>query len=184
MKRFLLALFVTMSQLCNAQFVLTPSAGLMTEDGPFVIKREATEAENYYAAKKAVEQVVAGANVGDQEYEKSFLVTSAFKEHKRLPGALIASYWTVEYTLEIDCSDGQISISFKELGPLAVASKKGEVFGHVYPTTGRNSMIGNIMGAQYVFNSKGEVAKGCKKLKEIFEDFANNLAKDIENSLK
>ena len=55
-KYFLLtALFALMSLCCNAQFKLTPSAGLMTEDGPYTITKSGSEVENYEAAKKAVE---------------------------------------------------------------------------------------------------------------------------------
>ena len=74
-------------------------------------------------------------------------------------------------------------VSFKQIGPLE-ASKKGEVIMNVYPTTGKNSMLMGVSGIQYIFNSKGVVAKGCKKMKEIFEDYANTLVKDIENNLK
>ena len=51
-KNVLSALFAIVSLCCNAQFVLTPSAGLMTEDGPYTILRNGSESENYDAAKK------------------------------------------------------------------------------------------------------------------------------------
>lgn len=45
-------------------------------------------------------------------------------------------------------------------------------------------MFTQISGIQYIFNSKGVVAKGCKKMKDIFEEYANSLVKNIENNLK
>lgn len=178
----IIALFA-ISMCCYAQFVLTPSSGLMTEDGPYTIIRDGSESENYYAAKKSIEVAIPDAEIGEAEYEKSFNVTSAFKDHRTLPGALVATDWRIDYTLLIECTDGKIMISFKELGYLE-ASKKGEVVCCVHPTSGSNSMMGDLLGNHYIFNSKGMVSKGCKKMKTLFEEYANNLVKNIEKNLK
>lgn len=184
MKRIIcFAVFASLAFCCHSQFILTPSAGLMTEDGPYIIQREGTESENYYAAKKAVENAIPDAEIGDLEYEKSFNASSTIKDRRKLPGALIATDWTIDYTIEVECTDGKVMISFKNIGALK-AKKKGEVIMNVYPSTGENSMLNQIMGVEYIFNSKGVVAKGCKKLKEIFEEYANTIATKIENNLK
>ncbi|MBQ9203044.1 MAG: hypothetical protein IJ155_02250 [Prevotella sp.] len=184
MKKFFCVAALAVVSLCaEAQFVLTPSSGLMTEDGPYIIMREGTEVENYEAAMQAVGRAIPNAEIGEVEYEKSFNVTSAFKERRKLPGAIVATDWNTGYTLFVECAEGKIMVSFKQIGPLE-ASKKGEVIMNVYPTTGKNSMLMGVSGIQYIFNSKGVVAKGCKKMKEIFEDYANTLVKDIENNLK
>ena len=120
-KYFLLtALFALMSLCCNAQFKLTPSAGLMTEDGPYTITRSASEAENYEAAKKAVETAISGADIGEIEYEKSFSVTAKYKNRGKLPGALGATDWVIDYTLKIEMSDDKILVSFAKIGNLEV----------------------------------------------------------------
>jgi len=182
-RRLCLAAFAVVSIFCQAQFILTPSAGLMTEDGPYIITRNGSEAENYEAAKKAVLAAIPDAKIGDLEYEKSFNATSAIKDHRKLPGALIATDWTIEYTIEIECEDGKVMVSFKHIGAIVVR-RKGDVIMNVYPSTGANSMLGQMMGNQYIFNSKGTVAKQCKKLKELYESYANNIAKNIEHNLK
>ena len=184
MKKFLsLATFLAISVVVQAQFVLTPDAGLMTADGPYTIVREGTEAENYYAAKKAIENVIPNAEIGDVEYEKTFNVTSVFKNHGKIAGAIVATDQKTEYTLEISCTDGKIMISFKNIGCMEI-TRKGETYMVVYPKTGKNSWLGQVSGQQYLFNSKGEIAKQCKKLVAMYEDNANNLVKCIENSLK
>ena len=182
-KNVLSALFAIVSLCCNAQFVLTPSAGLMTEDGPYTILRNGSESENYDAAKKAVEETIPGVEIGDLEYEKSFEASSEYKTHRKLPGAFIATDWNIKYKMKVESAEGKIFISFEEIGYMEVR-RKGELMYNIYPTTGRNSMLGDIAGNHFIFNSKGEVAKGCKKLKELFEDIANNIVKDIERNLK
>lgn len=179
-KLILFVAFVVATLCCNAQFVLTPSAGLMTEDGPYTIIRDGSDSENYYAAKKAVESAIPNADIGDLEYEKSFNATSVIKEHSKLPESLATHDWQWNYTLEVECADGKIRISFKHIGALEVW-KKGEHLQNIYPSIGKNSMFSID---HFVFNSKGTVAKGCDKMKKIFEDCANNLVKSIENNLK
>lgn len=184
MKRFyLLIAFIAITLCSYAQFVLTPSAGLMTEDGPYIINRSGSEIENYNAAKKVIARVIPNAEMGDVEYEKSFNVTSEFKDKGRLPGAMVKTDWIIKYTLLVTCEDGKISISFKDLGEMEVY-RKGERVMNIYPTTGSNSMLGQAAGIQHIFNSKGVVASGCKKLKLMFETKANDLVKEIENNLK
>lgn len=184
MKRIIIfAVFAVISLCSYAQFVLTPSAGLMTEDGPYVISRDGTEVENYEAVKKAIDKVIPNGEVGEVEYEKSFNVSSAFKGHGKLPGALVATDREIRYTLFIDCYEGRIQISFKELDAMKV-TKNDELLFNIYPTIGKNSMSNQLSGIQYVFNSKGKVASGGKKIKVMFEDYANELVKQIESYLK
>jgi len=180
-KYILLTAFAVISLCCNAQFKLTPSAGLMTEDGPYTILKSGTEAENYNAAKRAVEAAVSGAEIGEIEYEKSFAVTAKYKNHRKLPGALVATDWVIDYTLKVEVTDEKILISFSKVGSLEVW-KKGEVLLYIHPTTGKNSFLGNF-GNQYLFNSKGEICKGGKKMVALFEDIANGIVKDIEKNL-
>lgn len=181
-KYILLTAFVVMSVCCNAQFKLTPSAGLMTEDGPYTILRSGTEAENYEAAKKAVEAAIPDVDVGELENEKSFSATCKYKNHAKLPGALIATDWVVDYTLKVDVTDEKIQISFSEVGSMEIW-KKGEVIQYIHPTTGKNSMLRDAMGNHYLFNSKGQIAKGCKKMVLLYENMANGIVKDIEKNL-
>ena len=185
MKRLIwLAVFTAVSVCCKAQFVLTPSAGLMTEDGPYVISRNGSEAENYEAAKKAVLSAIPDAKIADLEYEKSFNASSAIKDRRRLAGALVKSDLTIEYTLEVECEDGKVMVSFKSNGPMELRTKKGELFMNIYPTTGSNSMLTQVAGVQHIFNSNGNVAKQCKKIKELYESYMNDIVKSIENNLK
>ena len=114
--------------------------------------------------------------------EKSFNVSSVIKDRGKLPGALVKTNWSIEYTLEIECDEGKIMLSFKEFGPLEASNKN--FYQAYYPSSGSNSMGKQFAGVQYIFNSKGEIAKGCAKLKTIFEDYANNIAKNIESNLK
>ena len=182
-KYFLLtALFALMSLCCNAQFKLTPSAGLITEDGPYTITRSASEAENYEAAKKAVETAISGADIGEIEYEKYFSVTAKYKNRGKLPGALVATDWVIDYTLKIEMSDDKILDSFAKIGNLEVW-KKGEVLQYIHPTTGENSILVDMTGNHYLFNSKGEICKGGKKMVALFEEMANGIVKEIERNL-
>ena len=182
-KYFLLtALFALMSLCCNAQFKLTPSAGLMTEDGPYTITKSGSEVENYEAAKKAVETAISGAEIGEIEYEKSFSVSAKYKNRGKLPGALGATDWVIDYTLKIEMSDDKILVSFAKIGNLEVW-KRGEVLQYIHPTTGKNSMLVDITGNHYLFNSKGEICKGGKKMVALFEEMANGIVKEIERNL-
>ena len=181
-KYILLTAFAVISLCCNAQFKLTPSAGLMTEDGPYTILKTGTEVENYEAAKRAVEVAISGAEIGEIEYEKSFAVTAKYKNRGKLPGALIATDWIVDYTLKVEASEDKIQISFSKVGNLEVW-KKGEVLQYIHPTTGKNSMFGDITGNHYLFNSKGEICKGGKKMVALFEEMANGIVKEIKKNL-
>ena len=181
-KYILLTAFAVISLCCNAQFKLTPSAGLMTEDGPYVILKSGTEVENYEAAKRAVEVAISGAEIGEIEYEKSFAVSAKYKNRGKLPGALIASDWVFDYTLKVEVSEDKIQISFTNLGTFEVW-QKGEVLQYIHLTTGKNSMREAMTGNHYLFNSKGEISKGGKKMVALFEEIANGIVKDIENNL-
>lgn len=179
----LAAMFAAVSLCCNAQFILTPSAGLMTENGAYTILREGTESENYYAARKAVELVIPGADIGEEEYEKSFFVGGTYKNHGKLPGGWVASDWIIPYKIKVETTEGNILISFANVGDMEVR-KKGELLCTIHPTSGKNSYLNDLMGSRHIFNSKGQVAKGCKSIKEIYENMANGFIKDIENNLK
>lgn len=181
-KYILMTVFTVMSLCCNAQFTLTPSAGLITEDGPYTILRSGTAAENYAAAKTAVEAAIPGVDVGELVYEESFSATAKYKNHAKLPGALVATDWVVDYTLKVEVTEEKILISFSEVGSL-VASHKGEIIQWIHPTIGSNSMFRDMTGNHYLFNSKGQICKGGKKMVEVFENMANGIVKDIENKL-
>ena len=185
-KRVLFSIFVVVSLCCNAQFVLTPSSGLMTEDGAYTILREGTESENYYAAKKAVNTAFPNADIGELEYEKSFVTGILHKEHGKLPvsGAYLAGDWKIEFKLKIDTSEGKILVSYEEVGMLEWESRKVNSTWYIIPAMGNNSIMAELEQKRYVFNSKGQVAKGCKKTKILFEDVANSIVKEIENNLK
>ncbi|MBQ6749752.1 MAG: hypothetical protein IJR02_03150 [Bacteroidaceae bacterium] len=182
-KIFLAAMFAVVSLCCNAQFVLTPSAGLMTEDGAYTILREGTESENYHAAKKAVELAIQGVDIGDLEYEKSFLASSIQKGNRRFPGGWSSCDWSILFKIKVETFDGKILISFDSVGNME-ASKKGEILAVVYPTMGKNSYLNDLMGQRYIFNSKGQVGKGCQVFKDMYEEIGNSIVKEIENNLK
>ena len=167
---------------CNAQFKLTPTAGLITEDGPYTILRSGVEADNYEAAKKAIKATIPNAEIIDVEYEKSFSVIASCKQHGKLPGDLVASDWVIPYKLKIEASDDKIQISFEEIGTLERRSKRGEVF-YIHPTTGKNSMLVDMTCNHYLFNSKGKVGKRAQRYVLFFEEFANGIVKEIENNL-
>lgn len=183
MKKILFLVALTMVSICSsAQFVLTPSAGLMTENGPYVINRNGSESENYYAAKEAVEKTIHNVDIGELDYEKSFNALYIYQNRGKMPGALLATDWTIKFHLRIETSEGKIMISIEKAEELEY-KRKGETLGYIYPTTGKNSMMNDMMGVHYIFNSKGEVAKSCKKLKAIYENVANDIVKQIENNL-
>lgn len=167
---------------CNAQFVLTPSAGLVTEDGAYTILREGTESENYYVAKKAVESAFPNADIGELEYEKSFVAGILHKSHSKLLGATAAGDWEIEFKLKIEAQEGKILISYEKVGNLKWEAKGTTAY--VIPKTGKNSAMLIMAGSRFIFNSKGQVAKSCKKAKELFEDVANGIVKDIEKNIK
>ena len=183
-KNVLFAIFAAVSLCCNAQFVLTPSSGLMTEGGAYTILREGTESENYYAAQKAVNTAFPNADIGELEYEKSFATSILHKEHGKLPlsGSYVAGDWKIEFKLKIDASEGKVLVSFEEVGMLEWG--RGTQTWYIIPAMGSNSIMAELEQKRYVFNSKGLVAKGCKKTKKLFEDVANGIVKDIENNLK
>lgn len=181
-KSVFVAIFAAVSLCCDAQFVLTPSAGLMTEEGAYTILREGTESENYYVVKKAVESAFPNADIGELDYEKSFVVSILHKRHSRLFGAMVAGDWEIEFKLKIEAQEGKILISYEKVGTLKWDSKGNTAF--VFPTTGKNSTMLIMANSRYIFNSKGQVAKNCKKAKELYEDIANGIVKDIENNLK
>ena len=181
-KSVLFAIFAAVSLCCNAQFVLTPSSGLMTEDGAYTILREGSESENYYAAKKAVQSAFQNADIGELEYEKSFVVGILHKRHSKLYAAMVAGDWEIEFKLKIETQEGKILISYEKVSPLKWEAKGNTSL--VFPTTGKNSAALIMANSRYIFNSKGQVAKNCKKAKELFEDVANGIVKDIESNLK
>ncbi len=181
-KCVLFAIFAAVSLCCNAQFVLTPSAGLMTEDGAYTILREGSESENYYAARKAVQSAFTNADIGELEYEKSFVASILHKSHGRLFGSLAAGDWEINFKLKIETQEGKILISYEKVGSLEWESMGNTSF--IFPTTGKNSAALIMANSRYIFNSKGQVAKNCKKAKELFEDVANGIVKDIESNLK
>lgn len=181
-KIFTLAIFATMSLCSNAQFKLTPSSGLMTEEGPYTIMKAGSEAENYEAARRAVEFAIPGADIGDLEYEKSFAVSVVYNAHEKLPGALQATDWSIDYHLKVEAFDGKIEISFTEAGTWVVR-RKGEVIQNIYPTTGKNSFSRAVFGHNFLFNSKGKICKGGKKVVAKYEEIANGIVRDIENNL-
>ena len=83
---------------------------------------------------------------------------------------------------KVDVTDEKIQISFSEVGNMEIW-KKGEVIQYIHPTTGKNSMLRDAMGNHYLFNSKGQIAKGCKKMVLLYENMANGIVKDIEKNL-
>lgn len=179
---FTLSVLLTIALCAQAQFMLTPSNGLMTADGGYTISRTGSESENYYAAKTAIQAVIPEVEIADVDYEKSFIAKSVYKHHGRMPGAAAKTDWFLEYALKIEASDDGIIIFFEKTGDIEY-QKKGHFLGYVHPTTGSNSLLSDIAGHHYIFNSKGEVARMCKKLVAFYEDFANNLVKDIEEKL-
>lgn len=183
MRKFILsAVFAAISLCSNAQFKLTPSNGLMTEEGPYTIMRTGSEVENYETAKKAVEATITGAEIGELEYEKSFAVSAKYKNHGKLPGALVATDWVIDYDLKVEVSEEKIQIFFTKIGCLEVW-KKGEIIQYIHPTTGKNSMLVDMTGSHYLFNSKGQICKGGKKAVLIFENMANEIVRNIERNL-
>ena len=182
-KSVLFAIFAAVSLFCNAQFVLSPSAGLITEDGAYTILREGSESENYHAAQKAVQSAISSADIGELEYEKSFIVGGTYKNHGILKGGMVATDWVIPYELKVEAAEGKILISFTSTGNMEVW-KKGEVLFIISPTMGKNSYLNDMMGHRNIFNSKGQVSKGCKSMKELYENMANGIVKDIEKNLK
>lgn len=180
-KYILLTAFAVVSLCCNAQFKLTPTAGLITEDGPYTILRSSTEADNYEAAKKAVEAAIPDAQIGELEYEKLFSVVAKYKEHSKIPGALFASDWSIDYTLKVEVTEDKIFISFDKIGSLENRFKNN--YFYVHPTAGKNSMLADLKGGHYLFNSSGQISKGGKKFVALFENMANGIVKNIENNL-
>lgn len=184
MKRFLFSTIVSVISLFSfAQFKLTPSAGLITEDGPYTILRDGTESENYEVAMKAVEAAISDAQIGELEYEKSFAVTARYKTRGKLPGAMAATDWTIDYDLKVEVAENKILIYFTKIGSL-VAKKRERLILTIHPTIGNNSMLRDILGNHHLFNSKGEICKGGKKFVAIYEDVANGIVKEIENNIK
>ncbi len=179
----LTAVLFLISICCNAQFKLTPTAGLITEDGPYTILRNGTETDNYEAAKKAIKVTIPSAEIIDVEYEKSFSVITSYKKHGKLPGDLVATDWAIPYKLKIEASEDKIQISFEEIGSLERRDKKGWVF-YIHPTSGKNSMLMDMSNNHYLFNSKGKVGKRAQRYVSFFEEIANGIVKDIENNLK
>lgn len=181
MKRlYLIAIVSVISLYCNAQFKLTPSAGLVTEDGPYTIMRPGTESENYEAVWKAVEKAIPDAEMGELEYEKSFAVNAIYKTRAKLPSALIATDWVLEYDLKVEVAEDKILIFFSNIGTLKATAKLGNNTFLFFPTMGKNTMISPN---RYLFNSKGQICKGGKKMVAIFENIANGIVRDIENNL-
>lgn len=184
MKRsILLAVMAMVSVFCNAQFKLTPTAGLMTEDGPYIIQRNASEEENYEVAKQAIMNTIQGAEIGEQEVENTFYVTSKFADFSKLPGTLFKLHWRIDYKLKVQVTEDKILIYFDELGSL-VTTLKNQSYEYI-PQSGKNSQwILNTKEIMYLFNSSGEVATGASKLVKFFETKANELVKTIENNIK
>ena len=182
-KKLFVVVLTTLSLCCHAQFVLTPS-GLMTEDGAYTIMRTGTESENFEVAKKAVELAIPGIDIGELEYEKSFSANGIQKGHRRFTGFATASVdWSIEYQLKVEAEEDKISISFTKVGSL-VLKRKGESVAEVFPTSGKRTILLALSGQGFVFNTNGQVARGCKPIKETYEEMANNIVKTIENNLK
>ncbi len=163
-KYFLLAIMSLFTFIAKAQFVLTPSDGLKSEDNRYTIKRIGNELENYCAAKEAVKAVIPGAVIVDVEYEKVFLVKAEATIKAKVAG------WPLTlagpYTLKFEADNGAILTSFEYLGELKNTGKRDIV---LIPGTGVNT----IMSPFYVFNSSGDLKQ--KKAKVAIEEWANGL---------
>ena len=140
-----------------------------------ILRQVETESENYYEAKKAATSAYPDANIREIEREKSFVVDILHKRHSKLPGAMVASDWEINFILKITASESNIQISFEKLGNL-----KWEGGDLIFPTAGANIMMTMY---RHIFNSKGEVAKGLKKAKLLYEEIANGIVRDIEKNI-
>lgn len=183
-KTLFLALFTMLVLCCKAQFVLTPSGDLLTEDGSYVIQKIGAEEENYEAVEKAIKAVLPNAQISEDEYMKSFSVRDVYKTHAKLPGALKASDWEMNFSFRVEVDTDKIMITFNRAE--AVKAHFGSQIGGqtIYPYSGKNSMLTQMGGVLYLFNSKGKVSKGGKKMKAFYEDHANGIVNSIENNLK
>lgn len=182
MKKIILsAAFALMGVCCNAQFVLTPNAGLLADNGAYVINHLGTEEENYNIAKKAAISAFSDAQFVDLESNKSFKILYVYKNHDKLPGALIATDWTIKFTLKIETQNDKVLVSFDEAG-IWEAQNKNAAF-NMIPSAGKNTMLKSASGITYMFNSKGKPTKGGKKIITAYENIANGIVRDFESEL-
>lgn len=180
-KTILLTLFTITVLSSNAQFTLTPSGMLLTENGSYTITLSKTEEENYDAVKKAIRAILPEAQISE-DYMK-LIVKDKYKTHDKLPGALKASDWEMDYSFNIEINADKIAISFDKAKPI-IQHIKGEGTMNIYPFSGKNNFLAQAGGRQFLFNSKGKICSGGKKLKAFYEQHANNIVKNIETHLK
>lgn len=184
MRTFVLTVILSLFSVCsNAQFKLYPGV-LKTNDGPYTILRNGSEADNYEAAQSAVEAVVPDAEINPLEYRKSFSVSLLHTYYGKL-FFTYAKYWDFTYVMRIDAFDDKIQISFDEIGTIMVWNVKDKIlFERFSPTSGKHSLMTELAGDDRpLFNRKGKVAWHCKKIILKIEEFANGIVKKIENNL-
>lgn len=183
MKKYCIyAVLMLVSGICNAQFVLTPTAGLVAENGVYTISRNGTEKENYDVVKEAIAAVYEDAEIGEEEIEKTVLATIVYKKRFKQAGALVAADHKMEFTLRFETEDGKINVSFTKTGEWETRTKKGELIQIIHMDMGKNNPLKST-GNFHMFNSKGQIAKGGKKAKEQYEQIANEIVKSIENEI-
>lgn len=185
MRTYVLTVILSLfSVFSNAQFKLYPGV-LKANDGPYTILRNGLEADNYEAAQRAIETAVPDAVVNPLEYGKSYSVLILHTYYGKLSD-VVARYWDFSYVMKVEAFDDKIQISFDEIGTINVWNVKDEILSERFsPTSRKHTLMTELAGDDRpLFNSKGKVAFGCKKIILKTEEIANGIVKDIENNLK
>lgn len=176
---FLYAIMLNIAFLCfspidtYAQFVLTPSDGLVYPGGAYTINRNASVDENIQAAENAIKQIVPTAVIEKDSKIKNRFTASANATIKMGKSGARAFNHNGSYTVGVEASEQFIKIRFLNLSQFE--HEQGSI---LVPWKSAEKTILNI----FIFKSDGSVRH--KKAKLAIEDWANNLVLSISQAIQ
>ena len=167
----MMAATFTYSQV-NAQFVLTPTDGLVIPNGAYTINRNASVDENVQVAESAIKQIVPAAVIEKDPNVKDRFTATANATIKMGKSGARAFNHNGSYTLGVEASEQSIKIRFLNLSQFE--HEQGSI---IVPWKPAAKTIVNI----FVFKYDGSVRH--KKAKLAIEEWANNLVRSISQAI-
>ena len=157
----------------HAQFVLTPSDGLVYAQGVYTINRQATIEQNLQAASNAIKWVIPDAVIEQDPQNSNTLFASAKAVIKMGKSGAMSLNHKGTYTLGIEASTEGITIRFVRLSQFE--HEQGSI---IAPWKPDEKTIINY----FVFKYDGKVRH--KKAKLAIENWANDLVQEITKSIQ
>lgn len=166
-----IALVLTSVQV-HAQFVLTPTEGLVYPNGAYTINRNASVDENIQVAENAIKQIVPAAVIEKDSNVKDRFTATANATIKMSKSGARALDHNGSYTLGVEASEQSIKIRFLKLSQFE--HEQGSI---LVPWKSADKTIINI----FIFKYDGSVRH--KKAKLAIEEWANNLVQSISQAI-